>query len=310
MEPSSAQNNLLPAVDWMDQWKGKSRRLTGAFQSDPQDPRTTMRGSGSIALGGGLAIMNGSPRLYISSPDSQTAGFENLEFTVWGKFENFGTLKSYSGLTIAVRSNHENYYDNGCDAAGYYFRIRAAGAENGFITFQKEYYHSTTAGTVYSSSTYQETATFPGGIPLQQWIGIKFRATTIRSADGTYDEKVHLEAYIDLTDGFQGGDWQLAFEYYDVLNGGTMSATKTVPPECPIQSGIPIFGARSTVYLRSDGDMNTEVHWKDASVTEISSQQARLDGGTIFTNSIIDTFMSVASQMFYFFISLFGVFKV
>ena len=125
-EPTS-----LYGSDWTNAWDGDTRVITSSFDPDPRDDRTVKRGSGSIELGNDLCIMKGSPRLYVNKVEGDD-GFENVEMTAYGKFENFGTLKSYSGLTMAVRTSHALYKEDGCKAAGYYARIYALTGEASF----------------------------------------------------------------------------------------------------------------------------------------------------------------------------------
>ena len=105
--------------------------ITNSFDTDPRDDRTVKRGSGSIELGNDLCIMKGSPRLYVNKVEGDD-GFEDIEMTAYGKFENFGTLKSNSGLTMVVRTGHGLDQDDGCNAAGYYARIYALTGEASF----------------------------------------------------------------------------------------------------------------------------------------------------------------------------------
>ena len=81
-----------------------------------------MRGSGRIDIGGGVAKFYGSPRLYVSH-DDPSLGWEDVEISAYGKYVETGSSKSYSGLTIVTRSNHDLYSTDGCSALGYYARV-------------------------------------------------------------------------------------------------------------------------------------------------------------------------------------------
>uniref|UniRef100_A0A7S4N5U2 Uncharacterized protein n=1 Tax=Odontella aurita TaxID=265563 RepID=A0A7S4N5U2_9STRA len=239
-------------ADWVDKWDG-AQRTPSTFEADPQDSRTVKRGSGEIILGNGECIMKKSPRLYIES--SPTNGWENTEFTAYGKYESFGSLKSYSGLTLVARSNHDNYKNDGCSAASYYARVYA---DSGEASFQKEYFHGS-SGTVYSASNRVQLPEFENGLTEGVWIGLKFILYS------TPDDDVQLELWMDKNND---GTWELVHDLLDT--DGAMPATKTVPSGCPIQSGDPVLGGRNVCFLRSDGnDDTTVVHWRDASITKI-----------------------------------------
>ena len=88
--------------DWVSNWD-TPRTLLSAFDVDPEDARSMMRGSGDVEIGGGVAKFFGSPRLYISHDDPSVEGWENVEITAYGKYVNRGISKSYMLLTDAVR---------------------------------------------------------------------------------------------------------------------------------------------------------------------------------------------------------------
>lgn len=241
--------------DWASNWDGQGRVLDSAFEGDPLDARSTMRGSGQISLGNGTAIFNGSPRLYIAQEQS-VPGWEQIEFTVYGKLVNKGIepYKSFAGLTLAARTNHDNYKNEPCDAFGYYARIYQ---ESGECSFQKEYYHSSTLGTVYTPT--KRVQCFPNGLPLNQWIGMKFKVLTALDT-----EDVVLELYLDE---FDTGDWVLKHSYIDTKSSPWLSvSSKDVPLECPQADGDTVLGPKNVCFLRTDGDITTEVHWRGASI--------------------------------------------
>lgn len=64
---------------WIADWQA-DRFLSDAFESDPFDSLSTMRGGGQITFGDGLAKFQDSPRLYISPPDT-SIGWDNVEIT-------------------------------------------------------------------------------------------------------------------------------------------------------------------------------------------------------------------------------------
>jgi hypothetical protein len=254
--------------DWSSDWD-LFRSVDQAFEVDPFDPRCIMRGSGRIDFGGGDANMTGSPRLYISTSEE---GWDNVEMTAYGRFAIDGIFKDYSGLTMAARSNHDLYKDDGCQALGYYARIYKITGE---CAFQKEYYHDND-GTVYSPS--KRVDCFPGGLPSNQWVGMKFKVTTVPDTNG----HVLLELFLDKTNN---GMWLLEHSYVDVP--GVWTSSNTVPSECDHSNGDTVLGGRNVCFLRSDSqDGNTVLQWRDASITnELSSTPATTTADPTTTTS-------------------------
>eukprot|EP00547_Thalassionema_nitzschioides_P010735 CAMPEP_0194261354 /NCGR_PEP_ID=MMETSP0158-20130606/45983_1 /TAXON_ID=33649 /ORGANISM="Thalassionema nitzschioides, Strain L26-B" /LENGTH=604 /DNA_ID=CAMNT_0039001473 /DNA_START=183 /DNA_END=1997 /DNA_ORIENTATION=+ len=246
--------------DWTSNWTA-SRFLESSFDVDPFDPRAMMRGSGDVDIGSGIAKFLGSPRLYIDKGGYTTsAGFENVEFTAYGTYITLGNGgKSYSGLTLAARSNHDNYSTDPCDAAGYYARIYQ---NTGECAFQKEHYHSSSTGTVYTAT--RRTPCFVGGLPFNQTIGMKFKVTTITDSSIEPAGSVLLELYLDENDS---GNFVLKHSSVDRPGEWLPSGGKTVPSECSIGDGDTVLGPRNVCFLRSDGvDTTNVVEWKDASI--------------------------------------------
>ncbi|EOD09247.1 hypothetical protein EMIHUDRAFT_452883 [Emiliania huxleyi CCMP1516] len=210
-----------------------------------------------------------SPRLYIRSGGS---GWEDIEFTAYGRYRAYGDVRSYSGLTLVARTNHGDYTD-GCSAPGYYARIYTTTGE---VAFQKEYYHGTSV--VYSASRRLPGPSNPygvdlsSGLPLDEWIGLKFVVYTATDPDDGAPA-VQLKLYLDFSRGARGGDWVLAHELLDT--SGSWMATRAIPDECGtedghVRDGEPIFGGREYCFLRTDGDSDTVVEWANASVRHIS----------------------------------------
>eukprot|EP00935_MAST-01C_sp_MAST-1C-sp1_P002877 g2877.t1 len=237
-----------------------------------------MRGSGYIIAGHGRLKMHGSPRLYIAGIGDSTdtyhgstgGGWENVEMTVYARFVSDGVLKSYSGLTLVARSNHNDYKENACSASGYYARIYKSTGQAAFI---KEYYHNASTGTVYAPSRRKQIPEFTSGLTLGVWVGLKFVVRTIQRADASV---VQLDLYYDLMDGLNGGRWELLHSYTDEPGAWTPSSGKTVPRACasavpPIADGDVVLGSRDSCFLRSDGNNDTEVHWKRLSIRRIDT---------------------------------------
>lgn len=206
--------NTVSCGTWAANWQNE-RVLDNAFDVDPSDTRSTMRGSGEISFANGVAVFKGSPRLYVS-PEEGIDGWDDVVITAYAKYVDQGAqpYKSYSGLTIATRTKHDNYQNDPCDAFGYYARIYQ---ESGECSFQKEYYHSTDTGTVYSGTNRVDC--FPGGLPLGKWVGMKFKVKTV-------GDDVKLELYLDMNDD---GNWELKHSLTDTTGSWFSTSSATVP---------------------------------------------------------------------------------
>lgn len=263
-----ASDATKSANDWVSGWTGRGAVtiLDNAFKVDPGDPRATMRGMGAIEIGvnGGETRMINSPRLYIAAEEGH--GFEDVEFTVYGKWVKDGSPKSSSGLTMVARTNHGEWGD-GCTGAGYMARIYY---ETGQVSFQKEYYHGD-SGTIYSAS--RRLSLFDGGLPTNLEVGIKFVVLTGANADarGGGPDDVVLQFWIDSTGGLDGGTWTKAHQVVDRPGKWKRSSSSDgIPSSCEVQNGDTVLGARQFCFLRGDGGSGTEIGWRKASIRNIT----------------------------------------
>ena len=284
---ASSSLSLVSAQDgdWASNWT-ETRSLFGSSRFDRLDPRSTMRGSGNIDIGGGVAKFYGSPRLYVSH-DDPSLGWEDTEITAYGKYVEKGTSKSYSGLTIVTRSNHDLYSTDGCSAFGYYARIYQSTGE---CAFQKEYFHGASGdpfyvGTVYSPS--KRVDCFPDGLPLNSWVGMKFRVTTTGTSD------VNLQLWLDKGDNGNWGNWELWHNYTDTPGDWSSTSSTTVPAECPQADGDTVTRPGNVSFLRTDGeDTTTEVHWRDVTMTNSVVRIAAASSSAYCRDAIIMALLS------------------
>ena len=125
-----------------------------------------------------------------------------------------------------------------------------------FCVPRKEYYHSESSGSVYTET--KRVDCFTGGLPLHQWVGMKFKVTTVGI------DNVLLQLYLDEN---ESGNWILRHELID-YPGFWFSTTSTkVPSSCPQNDGDTVIRPGRVSFLRTDcGDTSTEVHWKEASM--------------------------------------------
>mmetsp|Transcript_23640 Transcript_23640/g.44980 ORF Transcript_23640/g.44980 Transcript_23640/m.44980 type:complete len:431 (-) Transcript_23640:336-1628(-) len=255
----------LPAVPlprlghWKSQWDFGSGVVVSG-QEDTRDPRATQRGPrkhSRIYLTEGIMKMYGNSRYYI---DNTAIGWRNVEMTGYAKWANDGTPSSLSGFTMVARSNHDVYDEDGCQAAGYYAKIYRS---NGECSFQKEYYHDVSNNKVYSTTKRVDCLTKDDFV-LGRTIGIKFTVTTLRNntqhANGT---TVELRLFLDR-DG--DGSWNMVHEYIDEPGQWTAAGNLTIPEACPQRDGDTIVRPGNSCLFRSDGALDTEVHWTNASI--------------------------------------------
>ena len=112
---------------------------------------------------------------------------------------------------------------------------------------------------------------WPGSLPKDRWIGMKF--VTVDRQDG-----VHLEMWVDLTDGENGGDWKLVNSFTD--DGRTFGyepCAAGIDPQMALTNSTSRRGSETglpnlTVYFRSDGVAQDGLAYKWASIREISVQ--------------------------------------
>jgi len=212
--------------EWVSNWDNAIARSVGSSERDPNDATgyTQRRGNATTfdIDGAGILEMGGSqPRIYINPYDGNEITnpdqfFKNVEGTVY--YKRTGTDgANWGGLIMGLRSgplgHSSTNYDaaaNPCDANTYYARFR----HDGTWDFEKELKHGT--GGSQSSGT---QPLFPGGLPADQWIGMKYLAYNINN-----DTQVKLELWIDDTsdgDTTDGGEWRLVGELIDDGNWNT-----------------------------------------------------------------------------------------
>jgi hypothetical protein len=242
---------------WISQWDA-ARRFDGV---DPKDPWFDAdHGSGSFEAGGGqLAISGPTPRMYVHDPDDQRQ-WGDVEITVYAKRVDDGGIP-FAGITAVARSNHlqtEEGPSDRCDTRGYGGRFRF----DGHADFEKETAHP-------RNEAIGNTRVFPGGMPHGLWIGMKY--LVFDREDG-----VHLQLWLDRTDGRDGGDWKLVAAAVD--NGhlfGRVPCAKGIDPRMALTNSPKREGSESgkpnlSVYFRSDGIARDGLLYKWASIREIS----------------------------------------
>lgn len=255
--------NLFPAPEqgrvYTSTWHTHNRTLS-AVEYDPYDNEAEVRGSGELEVDAatGIANMVGDPRYYVyDRSDVQTWG--DFEATVYAmRVEEEDPMQSYSGFTIFGRSSHNLYHDEPCQALGYYFRYYYS---TGQFSFQKEFYHGDS--TYYSAS--RRISSMYATVPYNVWFGFKFVVQTMYDGGGD-PFGVRLQAYWDLTDGLNGGNWTLVHETEDV---GGWNSINPVPSECGYAEDEIVYRPGAVVALRTDSVVS--LLWKKWGVREIDA---------------------------------------
>jgi hypothetical protein len=251
------RRTLRDGTYWISDWDSP-RRFSGV---DPQDDWFDAdHGSGTYEAGGGRLVIGGeAPRMYIYDPAYERQ-WRDVEVTVYAQRIRDSGI-SFAGITMVARSNHLRT-DNGasdlCDTRGYGGRLRF----DGHADFEKETAHP-------RNQSINNTLLYPDGLPLGVWIGVKFVVYDRR--DG-----VHLELWLDRTDGRDGGRWELVNEVVD--NGrlfGRVPCAPGIDPQMaltnsPVRDGSESGKPNLSVYFRSDGIAPGGLVYKWASIREIS----------------------------------------
>ena len=250
--PSASPSSEWTSEHWSDgPYEIDARR-------DERDPLglSGMRGEGSLEVNdSGELVMGGSqPRIYVYP--GAGGPWQNVEITVYyRRVEDSAT--AYAGLVVGVRSGEDGHTDsNACDAHTYYARLRHDGA----IDFEKELEHP--ASSTRSRVSPQTVWPPDGELPFDRWIGWKFVIYNLPSGD-----TVRLEAYRDLTEGEDGGDWVLMNQAVDDGSWSVETDCSEYDPSGGESEQVILDGG--TTFIRNT-DV-TEARYKWFSVREIEA---------------------------------------
>lgn len=242
---------------WVSSWDS-SRQFDGV---DPADEWfDAAHGEGSFEAGDGQLVISGqTPRMYVHDPQMERQ-WRDVEITMYVKRGQDDGIP-YSGFTAVARSNHlttEDGSSDRCDTRGYGGRLRF----DGHVDFEKETAHP------HNQATSNRTV-FPNGMPTGVWLGVKYVVFD-------QDDGVHLQMWLDLTDGRGGGDWRLINEVIDHghLFGDVPCATG-IDPAMALDNDSSRKGSESgkpnvSVYFRGDGIGDGGLSYKWGSVREIT----------------------------------------
>jgi len=252
--------------EWWSNWSNGIERTVTVGNKDPYDStgwfkvRGCCSGSTSPTVkidGYGIAMMSGAqPRMYIYDPHF-IQKWHDVEITIYGMRvgEYTNPPDSSAGINIAGRSNHQNENNSLCGVNTYYSRM----LYNGIGNFAKELNHPDDSD-VPSGKNQLDWSKYGGtDMPANVWVGHKM---IIKNVDnGTH---VRLEMWRDLTNGINGGNWQLMVNYTDTGNWydpSTKGCTTT-------DLNHVITEPQSSIFIRNTGVFS--VLYKGWSIREIS----------------------------------------
>jgi len=254
---------LSNGLKWDSLWdNGHARNL--ASQVDPDDAWfDTNHGNATYKIDGlGLFKISGPvPRMYIHDPQ-KVKQWHNVEVTLYAMRINDASTP-WGGMEACVRANHGTTGVETvdlCDTRSNNCRFRY----DGNLDFEKETSHP--ASTPISTKPY-----WSGGMPKNIWIGMKFVCYDLP------DGNVKLEAYMDETDGLNGGTWKLVNSFID--NGtnfgmGGRACKIGIDPAMKLTASESRLGSESgkpniACYFRSDDVGVDGLIYKKASIREI-----------------------------------------
>lgn len=255
--------NLYPSLEkgnyWVSNWQDRDRKFV---RNDPADSWfDTNAGTAAYEVQDGqLKITGPTSRMYVHDPAMQRQ-WGDVEITVYAKrLRDEGV--PYSGIATVARTNHlqadPDKSPTPCDTRGYGGRFRFDGRSD----FEKETSHP-------KNDAISERRLFDGDMPRKQWIGYKFVVYDI-------GENVRLELWADFTDGENGGTWTRVNSFIDSGDDfGVVPCAASIDPMDQLTNDTSREGSESglpnvSVYFRADGVEENGLHYKWASVREIS----------------------------------------
>ena len=247
------QPTLPDGTYWVSDWKGR-RAFDGVDPRDPWFDADHGSGASYRVAAGKLFVSGAVPRMCVPDPALRRQ-WTDVEITVYFRRVGDGSVP-YAGMTSVARSNHLSD-DPRCDTRGYGSRVRY----DGLTDFEKETAHPL-------NEAHQQQQVWRQGMPHQVWIGYKFLV---------YDrpDGVHLETWLDLADGRNGGAWILVNEMTD--DGQVFGRAPCAPgidPRMaltgrPARPGSESGRPNVSVFFRSDQVDRDGLVYKWASIREI-----------------------------------------
>lgn len=251
--------DLANGLSWTSNWQDRDRRFV---RNDPFDPWfDTNAGTAAYEVHEGVLKTTGpTSRMYIHDPRLKKQ-WGDVEITVYAKrLRDAGV--PYSGITAVARTNHleaeDGFSYRPCDTRGYGARFRFDGRSD----FEKETSHP-------KNDAVSERNLFDGGMPRKVWIGYKFVVYDV-------GQNVHLQLWADFTNGENGGTWTRVNSFIDSGDDfGVVPCHGNIDPMDQLTHDATRDGSESglpnvSVYFRVDGVKTNGMHYKWASVREIT----------------------------------------
>jgi hypothetical protein len=237
---------------WYCQW-GNGHARTLKWQIDPDDSEFDVNhGDATFEIDGkGVCKASGrTPRMYVYDHTGKQQ-WGNVEITLYGMRVSETKSLGYAGLMAYARTNHTKD-ENICDDRGYGGRL----TYDGRADFEKEIAHHLGAGYVQAAEVHPWEK--DGPMPRNVWIGYKF---IVYNVDG--GKHVRMEIWRDMTDGKNGGQWELLTSYVDQGGWGT----KAPPCASGVDPAAILTNPNLVVYVRTDEV--SDMRYKNFSIREI-----------------------------------------
>ena len=256
--------------------------IKGVVQLDQYSPTTKLEERlhqvhyGTIKLENNEGVFTKQAQLFVRTKNEDAnEGYRSIEVTGYGNYYQDGTIYEDSGFTFIAHSTYGDY--DPCKKAAYAATISR---KTGEAVFNKIYWAQTWR-VVKAVPVKARIAEFRGELPTKQWIGMKF--VVLDENNG----KVKLQLYIDLTRGKNGGDWKLVLETEDQY--GTWMADESASfykyykySKCGENDGKPFPGPTRYSGITVYGSSDTEVHWKNFSIRNVSRNRVANAGSCPF----------------------------
>jgi hypothetical protein len=259
--------------EWFCKWSTGPTRVLYSGDRDPYDAEFIARGDGQVTIdGAGVATMSGAaPRMYVYD-EPRAKKWNNVEVTFYGRrVSEMPVATSYRGFVCGTRSEHQDSANTAsgdlspCKGRAYYGKL----LYDGRVVFQKEILHNSDYG--YSVNVPNEDkvywSTSHRSLPVGEWVGFKLIVQTVNNG-----RNVWLRLYWDLTEGTEGGDWQLLIQYVD--EGGWTNPDLTpsllqdaCPNDAPSFLDEILLNPGTSTFIRNDNIKAAE--YKKFSIREI-----------------------------------------